>query len=552
MRRDRSTSVEIPARGSSAPRNESAQSKESGGCARDARLFALLLGGVMLLHSPLSRLPYIWDEAGYYVPAARDLLLTGSLIPQSTVSNAHPPLVMAWIALWWRVFGEFPAVTRVAMLTLAAFCLLAVFRLAERVANKQIATASTICVALYSVFFMQSSLVHLDLAAAGFTIWGLHSYLSGHRARTWLSFSLAGLAKETAILAPLALLFWEVLCPLLSRKQPSSLCLHKADKRRSFILLASLAPLAGWFGYHYWRTGYLFGNPEFFRYNVAATIEPVRIILAAGIRLWQVTGYMHLLLLTGSTAIAMFFPPQVDVEGERRRIDIRIQLIFAVVIVAYVLVMSVIGGAELARYLLPVLPLEIILCVSTLWRRIPYCKAAIVVIAMGFVSAWFVNPPYGFSFEDNLAYRDYIVLHRDAGRFLEMRYPKAIVLTAWPASDELTRPYLGYVRHPKRVVQIDNFAYEEIAATAQSGAAFNVALVFSTKYRPARSLVARWPAWERLQKRYFGFHRDVPPDAAAEILGGRIVYTAATHGQWIAVIEREQVLDARMQGQQSP
>ena len=48
-------------------------------------------------------LPYFWDEAGYYVPAARDLLLSGSLIPHTTVSNAHPPLVMAWIALWWKV-----------------------------------------------------------------------------------------------------------------------------------------------------------------------------------------------------------------------------------------------------------------------------------------------------------------------------------------------------------------------------------------------------------------------------------------------------------------
>ncbi len=52
----------------------------------------------MLLHAPLLRLPYFWDEAGYYIPVARDLYLTGSLIPHSTLSNAHPPLVMAWLA----------------------------------------------------------------------------------------------------------------------------------------------------------------------------------------------------------------------------------------------------------------------------------------------------------------------------------------------------------------------------------------------------------------------------------------------------------------------
>src|SRR5216683_7626273 len=110
-----------------------------------ALVFVLLFVGLFALHVPLLRLPYFWDEAGYYVPAARDLLLTGTLIPHSTVSNAHPPLVLAWIALWWKVVGFAPVVTRTAMLVLAAFSLLGVFRLAERVANTNVAIASTLC-----------------------------------------------------------------------------------------------------------------------------------------------------------------------------------------------------------------------------------------------------------------------------------------------------------------------------------------------------------------------------------------------------------------------
>ena len=94
-------------------------------------LFALFFTGLMLLHAPLLRLPYFWDEAGYYIPAARDLFLTGALIPQSTLSNAHPPLVMAWLALAWRVFGYSTLVTRTAMLALSAFSLLGLFRLSR-------------------------------------------------------------------------------------------------------------------------------------------------------------------------------------------------------------------------------------------------------------------------------------------------------------------------------------------------------------------------------------------------------------------------------------
>src|SRR5580700_2491265 len=176
-----------------------------------AVLFAVIFVAVFLLHVPLLQLPYFWDEAGYYVPAARDLLLSGSLIPHTTVSNAHPPLVLAWIALWWKCVGYAPVVTRSAMLVVAAFSLLGVFRLAERVANTQVAIASTLCTALYSVFFAQSSLAQVDLAAAGLAFWGLCAYLEERPVATAVWFSLAALAKETAILVPIALACWEIL-----------------------------------------------------------------------------------------------------------------------------------------------------------------------------------------------------------------------------------------------------------------------------------------------------------------------------------------------------
>jgi hypothetical protein len=89
-----------------------------------AALFAIIFAILFVTHFPLLRLPYFWDEAGYYVPAARDLWLTGTLIPHSTPSNAHPPLVMAYLALAWKIFGYSPLVTRTAMLAVAGFALL--------------------------------------------------------------------------------------------------------------------------------------------------------------------------------------------------------------------------------------------------------------------------------------------------------------------------------------------------------------------------------------------------------------------------------------------
>ena len=523
-------------------------------------LFALLFAGLVVLHLPLLRLPYFWDEAGYYVPAARDLWLTGSLIPHSTPSNAHPPLVMAYLALWWKVAGYAPVVSRLAMLLVAAFSLLGVFRLAQRIANLEVAIASTLCTALYPVFFTQSSLAQVDLAAAGLIFWGLLAYIEDRPATTVVWFSLAALAKETAILIPLALFSWEVVCLLLRRKPwMKSVALFSHRGWKSLLLLAPVVPLALWFAYHRWRTGFTFGNPEFFRYNIQSTLHPLRIVLAFATRLWQTFGYLGLYLLTAAALLAMWLPPlperdtstKQDPESPKAQQSIRaritpgIQLTFLAAASFYVLAMSLIGGAELARYMLPVVPLVIIVWTSTLWRRVLLWRWVVAFVALAFILSLFVNPPYGFSLEDNLAYRDYIEMHQRAERFVESHYPKARVLTAWPASGELSQPWLGYVPRPMRVLRIENFTPEQLLAATELRSSFDVALVFSTKYEPRHPLLEHWRTWQRIKAEFFGYYRDVPPAAAAQLLGGHLVYTEFRQGQWVGVIEMEQVEEAK-------
>jgi hypothetical protein len=375
------------------------------------------------------------------------------------------------------------------------------------------------------------------------------------------------LAKETAILAPLALAGWETLGWFLRRRASGKFWRRYSEgdnlSRIAWLLFPAF-PLTVWYGYHYARIGYVFGNPEFFRYNVAATMNPTRFLLALVMRLWQVGGYLHLWVLTIAMASAMWMlPPVRDEAGARPRIQLPVQMAFYVVIGTYVLAMAAIGGAVLARYMLPAVPLIILVCVSTLWRRMRYWQAAVTCVALAFVAGWFWNPPYGFSPEDNLAYLDYIVMHENAERILEARYPMARVLTAWPASDELTRPWLGYVTRPMQVVRIEDFSLDEVLSAAElrpNGGELNLksnyeaALIFSTKYEPDPARWDRWRKWTDLKSRFFGFHRDLPPSAAAHILGGHVVYSEERRGQWVAVIEmeRSEMQNARVNGEALP
>ena len=508
-------------------------------------LFALFFAGLMLLHAPLLRLPYFWDEAGYYVPAARDLYLTGTLVPQSTPSSLHPPLVMAWLALAWRLAGYSTLVTRTAMLMLAAFSLLGLFRLARAAANTQVAWATTALVAIYPVFFTQSSLAQVDLPAGGFTFWALLAFLEDHPWKQAWWFALAALAKETAIIAPLALFVWQLIASEVARrwsdkegagKRWAEFAPPEGRRTRAFHLLVPVIALVCWFAYHFAKTGYVFGSPGYFRYNVAETLNPLRIPLAFALRLWQVVGYLGLYLLTLAGSLALLRRPQIENEIPRPRIAIWELSAFAAVLSAYLIFMSAVGGAVLARYLLPVVPLIILAWVSTLWRRMRYWALIVGAVAAAFVAGLFINPPYGFSLEDNLAYRDYIMLHAEASRFLAMTQPNARVLTAWPASDELTRPWLGYVARPFHVLRVEDFTTAQIELASLARGQFSAALVFSTKYQPPHPLLEDWAAWQRLKEKFFGYHRDLAPEEIAHRLGGSIVYQKKAEGQWIAVI----------------
>jgi hypothetical protein len=449
------------------------------------------------------------------------------------------------------------------MLALSAFSLLGLFRLSRIAANLPVAWATTTLVALYPVYFTQSSMAQVDLPAAGFTFWALAAYIEDRPWKQVLWFSLAALAKETAILAPLALFGWELLVyfvrPCSKETRWKEILPPVGRRTRLLFLLLPILPLAAWYAYHYSKTGFLLGNPEFFHYNVAATLNPLRVPLALGMRLWQLFGYFGLYLLTLAGLLAMLRPLQIEKTEKkmengvaRPRIPIWMQAAFLTVLLAYLAFMSAVGGAVLARYMLPVVPLVVLVLVSTLWRRARYWKLIVGAVAIAFVAGLFSNPPYGFSLEDNLAYRDYIVMHAEASRFLAMRYSGERVLTAWPASDELTRSWLGYVdanaSQPFRIVRIDDFTASQIDVVARARDNFDVALVFSTKYQPPHPLLENWDAWQRIKEKFFGYHRDLLPEDIAQRLGGSIPYRKERNGQWVAVIAVEREQDAKSAG----
>ena len=512
-------------------------------------IYPVIFAALYASHFALLRVPYYWDEAGYYIPAAWDFFRTGSLIPVTTLSNAHPPLPSIYIALWWKFSGFYPEVTREAVLMVAALGLLAVWRLAMRLMGvASVAFWTTLLTGVYPIWFAQSSLAHADIFAAACTLWGLVYALPERERKPWaaaLWFSAAALSKETSIVIPLTLAAIDLVEGLF--QQPPE---RIRRWREAAWLSACVAPLAAWYLYHRSKTGFLFGNPEFLRYNAEATLTPLRILAAFGHRILHLTAHMNLFVPVVMALAALLLTPLPDAEGhDRPRIAAPVLRRIYLLLLVDALLFSVLGGALLTRYLLPMYPLVLLLAVSTLYRRVPYWQLLALVSCAAFAAGLFINPPYGFAPEDNLAYARVVRLQLAGIAQLQKRYPGATVLTAWPMSDELARPELGYVKQPWDVERIDDFTAGQIARAAEEPEKYSAALVFSTKYEPRSPLFTLGARSQALDERYFGLHYDLPPEAIARQLGGTVVWESEDQGMWIALIRFNRQMEASSGGQ---
>jgi 4-amino-4-deoxy-L-arabinose transferase-like glycosyltransferase len=514
------------------------------------RIFPVIFAALYASHFTLLRLPYYWDEAGYYIPAAWDFFRTGSLIPISTLTNAHPPLPSVYLALWWKFSGFSPEVTRTSVLMAAAFGLTAVWRLALRLTGvASVAFWTVALTALYPVWFAQSTLAHADIFAAACTLWGLVYALPALNRelprKPWAAaawFAAAALSKETAIIVPATL---AVISLVESVRAPGRARVRLWQESAWFA--GCTVPLAAWYAYHLTKTGFLFGNPEFLRYNAQANLSPLRIAAAFGYRILHLTAHMNLFVPVGIAVAALLLDPRLDREGQPRSAlaPAAMRRIFFLLL-ANALLYSVLGGALLTRYLLPMIPLVLLVAVYTLYRRVPYWHSLAVFSAAAFVLGLFINPPYRFAPEDNLAYAQVIRLHQAGINQLQKLYPGSTVLSAWPVTDELTRPELGYLQHPFAVDRIEDFTAQQIARAAEEPEKYSVALVFSTKYDPPSLPLSLGPRSDAVAEEYFGLHHDLQPEVIALQLHGSMVWKQEDHGQWIAIIRFNRQFEAQL------
>jgi hypothetical protein len=478
--------------------------------------FLAICSFLILGHGPLLRVPFYWDEIGQFVPASLDLFRSGAWIAVSTVPNVHPPGLMAYLAAEWSVFGYSIATTRVAMLLMGSLGAMVTFLLAIELARGATGTpafAALSLLCLSPLFFAQSMLAQLDMPAMCFSMLALLFFLQNRFRASAVSCLVLVLVKETGIVAPVLFGCW-----LVAER-------GRGAMRDAAWFMLPVAALATWLAALHHATGYWLGNPAFAAYNLREPMQPVRFLLAAGRRLYYLfIGSGHFI---GTLALLWALPRMPLFHGRAWRIAAT----FAAV---HVLVVSLLGGAVLERYLLPVLPIVYIAFAVSLrgLRRVKRQVALLGLLAC-LIAANFVNPLYPFPFENNLAFVSFTQLQQEAAAATEA-HGDDVTATAFPMTDALLHPEYGYVRRAQKVVELAGFQRSEIEKLKRQRP--DAVVVFNRAWDPLHLL--RHRAVVDFLEKHYDYHAELGADEIGEELSMHVTERWRRRGLTMELLER--------------
>ena len=476
-------------------------------------LFAIPL---FILHLRLFTLPFFWDEQGQFIPTALDILRHGWWVARSTVPNVHPPGVEAILALLYRLFGYSIPLTRVAMLTWASFGLLFTFLMAiDLSAGTRGAPAflPPLLLLVSPLFFMQSFMAQLDMPCMVLTLLALLLFIKGRKYYVWAAVVCLALVlvKETGIVVPFVFFCF---------------CVRGKDLRSASLFVPSALVLGLWLLFLHRATGYWLGDPGFAHYNVGYALHPVRLLLCLARRIYYL--FFAEMRIVGTVALLL---------AVRQCKAFRTQawaITLAVSGLTFVLV-SVLGGAELERYLLPVLPVfYIAVAVALTTLRKAVSLPLTIALFAGLVFCIFWNPPYPFPFENNYAMVDFVNLQQAAGDYADDHLKGKTIGTAWPYSTSLRNPDFGFVHTPMRVVETNDFHPDSIRQANPSQ--MDALITYTRTWEPEDGVLAS-PLVRRFLSKFYEWQPDITPEQCAA-LGLTQAVSWTMHGQVITVYRR--------------
>ncbi len=400
-------------------------------------LFALLCIILTVCQWKALWLPYYWDEAGVYAPAANALyehglsLMPGALDPE--FSRGHPLLFVFLAASMFKLFGSSVLTAHVFAFFISLLLLWVVYYKAARYYGHTVGLITSILIAVQPFFVGLSTLLLPEILLALFAWLALTSFHENKYGMAGLYSTLAVLTKESGILLPITFTAYLLLQQILFWKE------HKGKWNSRMLLL--FTPFA-FFGL-FLVVQKIQNGWYFFPYHVSTVSLEWPTVQKHfqdffNFLIWNQKRYWWKWIMIAGLASAI-------VKGTFTKNSLRnsFLLLLGVFIAGNLCASSL--AFYMSRYvflLLPALALIVSICLYTVARSIAVRGVVVLLLSVAALSTLDTNK---FNYEEDIAYRKSVYTLVNAFNYLQQhQQPQDTVSGPFPAYFILATPNNGY------------------------------------------------------------------------------------------------------------
>lgn len=421
-------------------------------------ILPFLLVLLVIFWWPTKTLPYWWDSAGLIMQNAQ-LFLSHHLKfgPGLLDTYAHPPLLAYIVAITWKLFGQNLIVAHMVNLFFAALLLIYTYLLAQLICTnksqgKVIGLLTGILLLFTPVLLAQIGIIYLEIPGTAFALMAVYYFLKKNYTLYLVSATLMLYTKEVFVFVILAIILfmWVVdsyRAIYLGKKFPLKPLISK-----SLLFLIPFVLVLVWFVYHKVATGWFFTPPNS---SLSAEKFVVAEQIVAVFKFFFVDQWRALI-----TVITLFLLEETLVRDQFHK-DVLKPELFLIVLLFVTAVFFFSVTEFLNRYIIIGLPffylfffylLTTYIHKQTLKNQAIVLVLTVVVASSLFHSQWNlhrrISTFYFAPLEDNLEYLDVIAVGQSVSQYLEKNFPKAKIITSFPATYMFAQPYQGYVKKP--------------------------------------------------------------------------------------------------------
>lgn len=404
----------------------------------DTVVFLFLLVVVFISKFGVLNTPYYWDEMGWvrsahWLSEVNLLRAIPGLHPPAAFWG-HPPALYLSLASLFKLFGDSIWLSHLLIICFSFLGVYFTYLLGSFLYGLTAGIFSALFLFFSGIYFAQSGMFLGDIPVATLGVMSVYFALRKKYIPYLLCAIYMVMVKETGAAVVFSLMIYLFLTGGYKSRQAF---------REVFKYGVPLLVIAAFFILQKFATGkfcciYPF---EFHLFELRAE-SAVR--QASAITEWLFF-YQHRYVFTLSIALNLILN-----KASRNRKEL---LLFLLIVIFSGYTFSFIYF--LPRYLLPVLPF---FYMAGAWSLTELIKSKKLQTAAGIAIAAALiyhlsDPVMRGNNEVNMKYLDAVKTHKTMCEYIEEEFPGARVLTVFPHTEQLLRPYLGYVNRPLKTTQ---------------------------------------------------------------------------------------------------